>query len=547
MSHNLSALSGRKGLKDNLFDRVGQLSQQQGAPDPADLERLGREFLVGTAALHGTASFYDFTRPDNRGKKVYVCNGSACQCAGTQQHVFDQLQNHFSEAEIGHMTCLGRCYENSAFHYQGRNYSGNAIDSMDAIIRQGQEMQSAYAVRHHGKAVLTRSSTDARIGLQALLQRSPEKVLAEIQLAQLRGRGGAGFPIGQKLAFCRQAAGTDKFIICNADEGDPGAFSDRYLLEERPERVVEGMLIAAYAAGANSGLLYIRAEYPEAVRSLESVVKIFYAQGLLGDRILDSDFSFHLRVIKAQGAYICGEETALINSVEGQRPEVRTRPPYPAVQGLFNMPTVVNNVETLACLPWIAEQGGAAFAAIGSEQSKGTKLISLDSFFNRPGIVEVEMGTPLNVVIYELGGGFRQPVKALHIGGPLGGLLPLHLIDQLSIDFSTFAQAGLLLGHASILCIPQEMRLIDYLAQLLAFAAYESCGKCFPCRLGTKRAEELLTAAAGGDALIDRQLFDDLLFTLQTGSLCAHGGGIPLPVRNALQWFPDELAPYFST
>jgi NADH:ubiquinone oxidoreductase subunit F (NADH-binding)/NADH:ubiquinone oxidoreductase subunit E len=546
MSHNLSALSGRKGLEDNLFDRMGQLSQQQGAPEPAELERLGREFLVGTAALHGAASFYDFTRPDNQGKKVYVCNGSACHCAGTQQHVYGQLRHHFDEAEIGHMTCLGRCYENSAFHYQGHNYSGENIDSLEAILRQPTQLPQGYAVRHHGRSILTQPHTDGRDRLKAWLQRTPEEVLKEIQVAQLRGRGGAGFPIGQKLAFCRQAAGADKFIICNADEGDPGAFSDRYLLEEQPARVVEGMLIAAYAAGANSGLLYIRAEYPEAVRRIESVVKAFYAQGLLGDRILGSDFSFQLRVIKAQGAYICGEETALINSVEGQRPEVRTRPPYPAVQGLFNMPTVVNNVETLACLPWIAEQGGAAFAAIGSEQSKGTKLISLDGFFNRPGIVEVEMGTPLEVVIYELGGGFRKPVKALHIGGPLGGLLPLQLIGQLSVDFSTFAQAGLLLGHASVLCIPQEMRLIDYLAHLFAFAAYESCGKCFPCRLGTKRAEELLTAAAGGGVPIDRQLFDDLLFTLQTGSLCAHGGGIPLPVRNAMQWFPEELAPYFS-
>jgi NADH:ubiquinone oxidoreductase subunit F (NADH-binding) len=549
MSRNLSELSGRKGLEDNLFSRIGELSLPEGSPDPEKLEQLAREFLVGTANAYGTATFYDFTRPENRGKKVYVCNGSACLCAGTQEALHKDLEQHFQPDEIGHMTCLGRCYENRAFHYQGLNYSGKSAGDLAGLFREPAARFDGYPVRSKGLAILTAPYENGPVleqRLRAVFRRSPEEVLAEILASQLRGRGGAGFPIGMKLDFCRKAPGSEKFIICNADEGDPGAFSDRYLLEERPEMLLEGMLIAGYVTGAAWGVVYIRAEYPEAVRKVESVIRAFYDKGLLGENVLGSGFHYHIRVIRAQGSYICGEETALINSIEGQRPEVRVRPPFPAVSGLFNRPTTVNNVETLAALPWILQHGGAGYAALGTEKSKGTKLISLDSFFNKPGILEVAMGTPLREVVYDLGGGFREPVKALHIGGPLGGLVPVAEIDHLRVDFESFAQGGFLLGHASVVCIPKSMPLIGYLAHLFEFAAYESCGKCFPCRLGTKRAEEMLRKAEDGSYKIDRVLFDDLLFTLQTGSLCAHGGGIPLPVRNALSWFADELEPYFA-
>jgi NADH-quinone oxidoreductase subunit F len=549
MSFNLSELSGRKGLKDNLFDRLGQLAQPEGTPDADQLEALAKEFLVGTANAYGSATFYDFTRPENKGKKVYICNGSACLCAGTQEDLHQNISQHFPEEEIGHMTCLGRCYENKAFHYNGHNYSGESAGDLAQLFKQPEARYGGYPVRCKGTAVLTRPFENGSVlehRLKAMLGQAPENILAEILASQLRGRGGAGFPIGMKLDFCRKAPGTEKFIICNADEGDPGAFSDRYILEEQPEMLIEGMLAAGYVTGASWGVVYIRAEYPEAVRKVEALIKSFYDRGLLGENILQSGFNFHIRVIRAQGSYICGEETALINSIEGQRPEVRVRPPFPAVSGLFNRPTAVNNVETLAALPWILQHGGAAYAALGTEKSKGTKLVSLDSFFNNPGIVEVEMGTPLKEVVYDLGGGFRKPVKALHIGGPLGGLVPVHKIDSLSLDFESFATGGFLLGHASVVSIPETMPLISYLAHLFEFASYESCGKCFPCRLGTKRAEELLKKAEGGEYKIDRVLFDDLLFTLQTGSLCAHGGGIPLPVRNAMTWFADELEPFFA-
>jgi NADH-quinone oxidoreductase subunit F len=265
----------------------------------------------------------------------------------------------------------------------------------------------------------------------------------------------------------------------------------------------------------------------------------------LGDNILNSGFSFDFKVIKAQGAYICGEETALLSSIEGQRPEVRVRPPYPTQQGLFNKPTAVNNVETLANLPFIIKNGGQAYAAIGTAKSSGTKLISLDSFFNKPGIYEVDMGTPLQKVIEELGGGFKTKVKAMHIGGPLGGLVPVGKINDLSVDFDTFAREGFLLGHASVVCLPEDYPIIAYIEHLFKFTAHESCGKCFPCRLGSTRGYEMVEKARNTEYKMEYSLLNDLLETMEVGSLCALGGGLPLPVKNALKYFPDELSAYF--
>jgi NADH-quinone oxidoreductase subunit F len=262
---------------------------------------------------------------------------------------------------------------------------------------------------------------------------------------------------------------------------------------------------------------------------------------------MGSGFDFEFKVIKAQGAYICGEETALLSSIEGQRPEVRVRPPYPTQHGLFNKPTVVNNVETLACLPWIIDNGGKAFAAIGRGKSTGTKLISLDGHFNRPGLYEADMGTPLRTVIDELGQGFRVPVKAMHIGGPLGGLVPVSKIDELTLDFESFNQGGFLLGHASVVCIPEYFPLAKYIEHLFEFTAHESCGKCFPCRLGSTRGKEMFQKALNENYKIDRTLLNDLLDTLETGSLCALGGGLPLPVKNALQYFEEELSLYLKS
>jgi NADH:ubiquinone oxidoreductase subunit F (NADH-binding)/NADH:ubiquinone oxidoreductase subunit E len=549
MSKNLSLLSGRKGLKENLFDKMGKLAQETGAPSKDKLAELADEFLVGKAVTYGTTTFYDFLKPENQGKKVYVCNGSACLCAGTQDALKEELGKHFKKEEIGHMCCLGRCHENGAFNYNGTNYSAKSAVEVEHIVKSKSPAKDHYNVRSHGRAVLTLPYTGFEEHYSVFtkaLKQDPADLLNEIKASGIRGRGGAGFPMGIKLDTCRHMEDEVKFIICNADEGDPGAYSDRYLLEERPHSVLLGMMVAGYITGAEWGVVYIRGEYPESVTICENAIQELRDNKLLGTNILDSGFNFDFKVIKAQGSYICGEETALINSIEGQRPEVRVRPPFPAQQGLFNKPTIVNNVETLAAIRFIIEHGGEHYASIGTERSSGTKLISLDSFFNQPGICEVEMGTPLSVVVNELGGGFKEPVKAMHIGGPLGGLVPTGKIDELTVDFESFAQAGFLLGHAGVVSVPESFPLVKYIEHIFEFAAEESCGKCFPCRLGTHRGFEMFKKAQESDYKIDRELLDDLLETLEVGSLCAHGGGIPLPIKNALHYFGGELKQYLK-
>ena len=548
MSKNLSELAGRGGVVDGLFEKMGEAAAANGTPSKEKLDELAKEFLIGTSSTYGAATFYDFMKPENQGKKAYVCNGSACLCAGTQDAVQQKLEATYSADEVGHMCCLGRCHENSAFHVDGQNYSGADIDRVAEIAEGTSTPDDSYNVKATGKAILTADYDKAELFdlVRKTLAADSSAALEEIKASSIRGRGGAGFPMGIKLESCRKEKNETKFIICNADEGDPGAYSDRYLLEKQPLLVLIGMMVSGYIIGSETGILYIRAEYPEAVGIVEKAIQEMRDQGLTGNDINGSGFTFNFKVIKAQGAYICGEETALINSIEGQRPEVRVRPPYPTQQGLFNKPTVVNNVETQAAVPWILMNGGVAYKALGTERSSGTKLVCLDSFFNNPGIVEVEMGTSLDQVVNEVGGGFREPVKALHIGGPLGGMVPTSKISELNIDFESFAQGGFLLGHASVVSIPEKMPMVKYLEHVFDFAAYESCGKCFPCRLGTTRGHEMFQKAINDNYKIDMKLLTDLLTTLEEGSLCAHGGGIPLPVRNALQYFDDELKEFFS-
>jgi NADH:ubiquinone oxidoreductase subunit F (NADH-binding)/NADH:ubiquinone oxidoreductase subunit E len=549
MSKNISELSGRKGLENNLFEALGKAAAKTGTPDVETLENIRHEFLVGKSTVYGTTSFYDFLRPENQGKKVYVCNGSACLTAGTQANIKEKLGKHFKAEQIGEMCCLGRCHENNAFFYNGNNYSGNDIEKFESIKEKSAKSSENYFVGCHGKSILTapEESVESYFNiLREAINIGQEALLNEIKLSGLRGRGGAGFSMGFKLESCKNANDSVKFIVCNADEGDPGAYSDKYIMEQRPLSLLLGMMLAGFVVGATKGVVYIRGEYPESIKIVEQKISRLKSLNYLGENIFNSGFSFDFKVIHAQGAYICGEETALLSSIEGQRPEVRVRPPYPTQQGLFNKPTVVNNVETLANLPFIIKNGGKAYAAIGTAKSSGTKLVSLDSFFNRPGIYEVDMGTPLSVVINELGQGFKTQVKAMHIGGPLGGLVPVQKINDLNIDFDSFAANGFLLGHASFVCIPNSFPLIDYLKHLFQFTAHESCGKCFPCRLGSTRGAELLEKAINEQYKIDKKLFTDLLQTMEIGSLCALGGGLPLPVKNALMYFNDELQTYFK-
>ena len=550
MSKNLSDLSGRHGLDYNLFEQLGIVVNESGVVDPVAIEKLRDDFLVGKSNIYGSISFYDFLRPENQGKKVYVCNGSACLTAGTQDALKEQLLSHYKPEEIGEMCCLGRCHENHSFHIDGKNYSGSDIHHIDSIRTEGVTTQEQYYVGASGAAILTTPYGTVEEYYQILkscLKRDPIALLEEVKASGLRGRGGAGFSMGFKLESCRQQPGDIKFIVCNADEGDPGAYTDRYIMEQRPHALLMGMIIAGYIAGAKYGVVYIRGEYPESVEIIREAVYHLQQEGLVGNNIQGTGFDFEFKIIKAQGAYICGEETALLSSIEGQRPEVRVRPPYPTQKGLFNKPTVVNNVETLANLPWIMQHGGKAFASIGTAKSSGTKLLSLDGYFNRPGVYEVDMGTPLRHVVDELAMGFRTPVKAMHIGGPLGGLVPVSKIDNLTVDFDSFAREGFLLGHASVICIPEDYPMIKYIEHLFRFTAHESCGKCFPCRIGSTRGYEMIEKARTSDYKMDLTLMNDLLETLETGSLCALGGGVPLPVKNALHYFKTELAPYFNS
>lgn len=553
MSKNLSALSFRRGLVPNLFERMVEAAEAHGTAESAEtVHALGKEFLFGDAITLGAVSFYDFLKKENEGKKVFLCNGSACLCAGTQDKLHHRAAAHFPEAEIGHICCLGRCHEGGAFQYEGKNYSGQSDAALETlfITGEGDAVDRYEVVSARGTAILTApfpGIDDYYAPFVALIQGGDRDALAvELKESGLRGRGGAGFPLGFKWAGCRAAEGAVKYIVCNADEGDPGAYIDKYLMEERPHSVLLGMMVAGWYAGANTGVLYIRAEYPDSLTRINEAISDLHRAGLLGENIRGTGFDFHLKTIKGAGAYICGEETALLASIEGQRPEVRTRPPFPTVEGLFRKPTIVNNVETFANLHAILTRGGKGYAAIGTPQSTGPKLLSLDSHFVRPGIYEVAMGTPLEDV-FVMAGGFRNPVKAVQIGGPLGGIVPVDRIGQLTVDFESFKKEGFLLGHAGVVSIPEAMPMIEYLQHLFQFTADESCGKCFPCRLGSTRGKELIAKArAENDFKIDRELLTDLLDTMEQTSLCALGGGVPLPIKNALKYFEGELAGYFS-
>jgi NADH:ubiquinone oxidoreductase subunit F (NADH-binding)/NADH:ubiquinone oxidoreductase subunit E len=549
MPENLSYLLGRKGLDKNLFEELGIAAQDTGTPDLEKMEELRKEFLVGKSTLYGTTSFYDFLRPENKGKKVYICNGSACLTADTQGKLKDKILKEYSSDEVGEMCCLGRGHENGAFHIDGKNYSGTDIENLTDIKKTKSNTKETYNVAYIGTPILTEKIQDLNQFyslLKTSLSKSPDELLNEIKASGIRGRGGAGFAMGFKLESCKNTPSQDKFVVCNADEGDPGAYSDRYLLEEQPHKLLLGMILTGYVIGANWGVVYIRGEYPASVDKINDSIAFLRENHLIGKNILDSNFNFDFKVVKAMGAYICGEETALLSSIEGQRPEVRVRPPYPTQVGLFNKPTVVNNVETLANIPFILANGGAKYASIGTVKSTGTKLVCLDSHFNQPGMYEVDMGTPLQTVIEELGKGFNKRVKALHIGGPLGGLVPVSKIKNLSIDFDSFGKEGFLLGHASVVSIPENFPLVKYIEHLFQFTAHESCGKCFPCRLGSTRGYELFKKAQNEDYKIDRTLLNDLLNTMEKGSLCALGGGLPLPIKNALMYFEEELKEYLK-
>ncbi len=535
---NIRSLSYRKELDDNLFENVAQLANKSASQ--AEYHELAERFMIDDSVVFGTASFYDFLRPENQGKTVHVCNGTACMVASTQEKLINNLTDIVDADKIGHAPCLGHCHHNSAFLYDDKTYSSNSSEDLKEIINSKSYQENQYHVDCNTTPILTskiEGITDFYKLAEKYRGRSREAI-EELKTSNLRGRGGAGFPFYFKLDAVIKESANQKYIVCNADEGDPGAYSDMYLMEHQPHKVLFGMYIAGIIVGADTGVLYIRGEYPDSIRKINAAIDELKELGLAQD--------FRFKIIKGQGSYICGEETALLSSIEGLRPEVRVRPPYPAQYGLYGKPTVLSNVETFANVHWILENGGAAYADLGVGKSTGTKLVSLDSFFNRPGMYEIEMGTPLNTVFEEYGKGFKSDVKAVQVGGPLGGIVPTHKIDELTLDFESFASQNFLLGHASVVSIPANFPMVKFLEHLLEFTADESCGKCYPCRIGSHRGYEMLKKAQNENYKIDRQLFDDLVETLEIGSLCALGGGIPLPIKNALQYFEDELKLYFA-
>jgi len=537
---NIRALSLRKGLDDNLFENISELSKLAATED--EFHKLSKRFIIDDSVVFGTSTFYDFLRPENIDKKIHVCNGTACMVSNTQGVLIDNIQNHFNPNEIGHAACVGRCHTNSAFMYRDKTYSGNTESELNKIFSSSNkdyEQENKYTIGTNSIPILT-SKIDNLEKFYALAEQfsdRPKQIIQELKISNLRGRGGAGFPFWLKLDAVIKEENKQKYIVCNADEGDPGAYSDMYLMEHQPHKVLFGMYVAGKCVGANTGVLYIRGEYPDSIKIVNTAIEELQKKELIK--------GFKFKIIRGQGSYVCGEETALLNSIEGLRPEVRVRPPYPAEYGLYGKPTVLSNVETFANINWILENGGKAYEKLGTKNSTGTKLVSLDSFFNQPGVYEIEMGTPIMKIFEDFGKGFKSEVKALQIGGPLGGIIPMHKISELTLDFESLNENGFLLGHASFVSIPIDFPMVKFIEHLMKFTADESCGKCYPCRIGAHRGFEMLQKAQNEDYKIDRQLFDDLMETLEIGSLCALGGGVPLPIKNALQYFDDELKEYF--
>ena len=390
-----------------------------------------------------------------------------------------------------------------------------------------------------------------RGGYQALKQAismSDLKVIEEIKISGLRGRGGAGFPTWFKWNAARQNKGDIKYIVCNADEGDPGAFMDRSVLEGDPHSVLEGMAIAGYAIGAAEGIIYARAEYPLAIHRVQIAIDQAREKGYLGEHIFGSDFNFNIRIKQGAGAFVCGEETALIASLEGERGMPRLKPPFPAQYGYWGKPTNINNVETLANVPWIIQQGGQAFAAMGTEKSKGTKVFALAGKIKRGGLVEVPMGLSLKEVIYEIGGGIKQDkkFKAVQMGGPSGGCIPEQLLNT-PVDYDSIMNTGAIMGSGGMVVMDETTCMVDVARFFLDFTQKESCGKCVQCRLGTKRMLEILERICQGQGQPgDIELLEEIALKVKEGSLCGLGQSAPNPVLTTLKYFKAEYEAHIN-
>ena len=400
----------------------------------------------------------------------------------------------------------------------------------------------------HGCGLINPENLDEALGygaykgLQSALHMTQQEVVDEVLKSGLRGRGGGGFPTGRKWQFALNQNNPEKYVVCNGDEGDPGAFMDRSILEGNPLAVIEGMVIAGYAIGAQNGYFYVRAEYPIAVERLQIAINKARKMGLLGKNILGTDFSFDVHIRLGAGAFVCGEETALLNSIEGKRGMPRPRPPFPAVKGLWGKPTIVNNVETLACVPYILREGAEKFAEVGTEKSKGTKVFALGGKVNNVGLVEVPMGTTLRELIYDIGGGIPngKKFKAIQTGGPSGGCLTEKDLDA-PIDYDNLVAKGSMMGSGGAIVMDEDNCMVDVAKFYMEFICDESCGKCSPCRIGTKRMLEILNKiTAGKGTLEDLDELEELATTVTQNSLCALGQTAANPIVSTMKQFREE-------
>ena len=588
MSSNLIALQNKfLGQGTTVYDRLSLLHEEQGFISDGDIQSLADQYNLPPAHIRATARFYDELGKDAPARHtVKVCIGEACRAAPNGG--CDALEHGLSGAlgvEMGetgshgvrldHVACLGYCGLGPNAMVDGLPVSmagENAVSTVSDHVLKGtpltlEEPENAVhlpedgeprvLLRRFGRDVTTLEAARAA-GVysaleKALTEMTPDQVIQEVERSGLRGRGGAGFPTGLKFRTVAEAEAGDgsgrKFVVDNSDEGDAGSYIDKELLERDPHTQLEGLLLAAYACGAPDAYIYLRFEYPRAFRIMENAIREAEAAGLVGDGILGTDFSCRVHLVKGKGAYICGEETSLLRSLEGVPALVSYKPPFPAVKGLFGCPTAVNNTETLHTLPWIVEHGGDAYAAMGHNRSRGTKLVSLNSAVARPGVYEVELGVTLRHVIFHLAGGMARgkTFKGVQVGGPLGSILPESALDT-PLAFEELAAAGGILGHAGMVVYTEDDDLVKICRGLMAFCAVESCGKCFPCRIGAVRGTELfdqmMNPEAGGVTPERLELLGDLLETMKVGSLCALGSMTPLPMESLLNHFPDELDRY---
>ena len=547
MSRNLVELVRRHHEQGapTALDVLKEAMDQNGEITDDDRRLAAERSGLPEATVHGVSTFYeDLLVPRGR-RHVRVCTGTACFAATGDAHV-DELagglglslgeRSDDGSLSLAETVCLGYCHASPAVR------DGDVIDAgPDAIERvladAAKPAPEPLVESLLDEPVLIRTGDWSGLR-KALAETTPELLLEEVKAAEVRGRGGAGFPAGAKWEFARNAEGEPKFIVANGDEGDPGSYIDKVLMEDNPHLFLEGMALAGFAVGASHGFVLVRSEYPRSKPELEDAIFHAHTEGLLGEDILGSGFSFDITVIEGAGSYVVGEETALLACLQGLRGTVSARPPFPAQRGLHGLPTVVNNIETLANIPFIASHGAEAYRALSPGATAGTKLVCFNERFERPGAFEVPFGMTVRELCEDVAGGMRdgRSVKAVQIGGPLGGILPASRLDAV-FDFEPLVAEGCMVGHGGIVAFDDRTDMRDVARHLLHFGADESCGKCFPCRIGLRRAHEMFVS----NAPVERVSLEELLEALELGSLCAHGSGMPAPIRSLLAHFPEEL------